>query len=1352
MSPLASARRFLIHLPRDARWPRRSQQYGGTGMPLALRICLLICLLHFVKGNTPPVFIGNPVFQIREDTLVGAIVFTVLAQDDDGDPIGYSLRGSEATRYFTINSATGVVTLKSTIDREEYATPAKNEQFTVEAVLTDGIYTVDRVLTILTVDVNDNFPEFKELPYQITLAEKKYVNEHFFRAIAEDKDGGNLGRVGYIMEVVPNISIFRIDANNGSLFINGELDYAENIVYQIKINASDKGDIPMSSAAILIVNVEDKPNLPPEFRNEIYQKNIMENSPVDTFVLSVTAVDGDKGINNQIEYELKGDMNGNFKINRATGEIQTAALIDRENTTYIQPGDTITFYVEASEVLSGDDTGPSTATATIIVTVMDVNDNEPTFYLKMADEPVGSINSTFNVHLPEESSPGSPISNLNMYIRDPDKRENGEVILSINTTVFEIVPSLIINEGPLTIRVKDASQLDYEEIQVLYVQVNATNGNFTTTAIVTINLVDINDNSPLFSAQEFYVNVSEGASDGDFIHIINATDKDSGRFAEISFSLSGATDVRDTFQVDNVTGALSVRDKRQLDRETKPVFYANVIAMDGGGRVSSVPLQINVLDVNDNIPRFQQMTYTAFYKENMVNDPILILATDKDEEGTQNSNITYSIFGGDDFSNFTIDATSGVLIVSGHLDAESMDPSLNGTFRLTVMAEDQGNPPLNSTVSVVVKVEDLNDETPVFTKPVYTASVPENAIAGHFVVSVHAPDSDVSPPNNRVSYSIFSGSRGNFLIRAVPIAVGSLDFIGNISVDSGNQLDYEADKIYTMVIVATDLGFPERSSSTTVTVLITDVNDETPEITNLPRSVNAFENGRPGAMVVNVTGFDKDTDADLKFFISDHFCYKGVISVNKSECARWFVINVTSGTVSYGDIEVDFEEITRVELTVVLIDLATVKSRNSTSGVLTINILDANDNDPIFQIKPSTGVIVAEIANDKYVFPEIWQATDRDEGENAKLRFSVTRLQLVQSNNITVEQDVNTFSMETQASDNTNQYTGSMGITRAINPAQDGRYIITVTVSDNGSPQRRTSTDFTAFLISETNKVKLDFDGSVQDIEAKKGQISINLQKTVYNSIVAITAIKAASTKQTREGNDKSVMEVYFYFSNGTAVSQERAVKVIQDSVGTEAVQKLIGLGMTGVGSGPTFEDPNIAQLRLLEILVISLAVVLLLILTVMITITVCMRRSYQRKLKSMTAMNRAKEVKSAPAQNGTQVPGTNMHATEKSNPLWNSPVYELPDLGYIEESDPDRKSINSLDENVLDASDLRMEETEMNVKAPPTNHSHKNGESAHQNLLGVALQQRENDRSARDMKLPNLQGADNKALDTTDI
>ncbi|XP_078453581.1 cadherin-related family member 2 [Lampetra planeri] len=1324
-----------------------------TGMPLALRICLLTCLLHFVKGNTPPVFTGDVVFQILENTLKDTVVFTVSARDDEGDVITYSLSGSEATRYFTIDSATGVVTLKSTIDREEYATLEKNEQFTIEAIITDGVYTANRVLTIIVLDANDNFPEFKGLPYQITLAEKEYGHENFFYVTAEDKDGGNFGRVGFKMEVVPSTNIFTIDANNGNIFINGTLDYAENIVYQIKINASDKGDIPLSSAAILIVNVEDQPNLPPEFRNEIYQNNIMENSPVGTFVLSVTAVDGDKGINNRIEYELKDDMNGNFKINRATGAIQTAALIDRENTTYIQPGDTITFSVQASEVLHGNHTGPSTATATIIVTVLDENDNEPTFYLKTADEPVGSISSTFDVHLPEQSSAGSPISNLNMYIRDPDKGENGKINISINTTVFEIVPNVIINEGPLTIRVKDATQLDYEEIQVLYVQVTATDRNFTTTAIVTINLVDINDNSPIFSDENIYVNVSEGASDGDFIHIIEATDIDSGSFGEILFTLSGATDVRDTFQVDNVTGALSVRDKKQLDRETKPVFYANVIAMDGGGRVSSVPLQINVLDVNDNNPLFQQTTYTAFYKENTVNDPILILATDKDEEGTQNSNITYSIFGGDDFSNFTIDAASGKLTVSGHLDAESMDPSLNWMFNLTVMAQDQGNPPLNSTVLVVVKVEDFNDETPVFTKPVYTASIPENAIAGHFVVSVHAPDSDVSLPNNRVSYSIFSGSRGNFLIRAVPIANRSLDFVGNISVDSGNQLDYEVDKIYTMVIVATDLGFPERSSSTTVTVLITDVNDETPEIKDLPRSVNAFENGRPGAMVASVTGFDKDTDADLKFFISDHSCYKGVISVNKSECARWFEINSTSGTVYYGDIEVDFEKITRVDLTVVLIDLATVKSRNSTSGVLTINILDANDNDPIFQIRPSTGVIVAEIANDKYVFPEIWQATDSDEGENAKLRFSVTKLLLVHSNNISEEQDVNIFSMETQASENNNQYTGSMGITRAINPAQDGRYIITVTVSDNGSPQLRASTDFTAFLISETNKVKLDFDGSVQDIEAKKGQISINLQKTVYNSIVAITAIKPASTKQTREGNDKSVMEVYFYFSNGTAVSQERAVKVIQDSVGTEAVQKLIGLGMTGVGSGPTFEDPNMAQLRLLEILVISLAVVLLLILTVMITITVCMRTSYQRKLKSMTAMNRAKEVKSAPAQNGTQVPGTNMHATEKSNPLWNSPVYELPDLGYIEESDPDRKSINSLDENVLDASDLRIEETEMSVKkAPPTNYSPKHGESAQQNLLGAALQQREKDRSARDMKLPNLQGVDNDALDTTDI
>lgn len=235
----------------------------------------------------------------------------------------------------------------------------------------------------------------------------------------------------------------------------------------------------------------------------------------------------------------------------------------------------------------------------------------------------------------------------------------------------------------------------------------------------------------------------------------------------------------------------------------------------GLGNRNTVQLIINIEDLNDNAPTFLQRQYETTLLENKLEfeHPLQLEARDNDLNGTENSQITYEIVEGMYRANFSIDPEMGILKPLNSFDYEELvehknrhspqDKSDKGVrvLDLLVRARDSGIPMLSTVVPVLIYVQDINDNPPIFLKNFYAKSVPEDLPGGSSVLQVSAIDRDGSAPNNNVVYRIQSGARDKFIINSET---------GVISVAHGANLDPDLTENkttqYTLAVVSLSFG------------------------------------------------------------------------------------------------------------------------------------------------------------------------------------------------------------------------------------------------------------------------------------------------------------------------------------------------------------------------------------------------------------------------------------------------------------------------------------------------------------------------------------------------------------------
>ncbi|KAM7000863.1 cadherin-related family member 2 [Tautogolabrus adspersus] len=1187
-----------------------------------------------------------------------------------------------------------------------------------------------RDITVILGDTNDNKPIFQEASYDFGFEENTPVGTSLFRVNAVDADSSTAGVVRYsIDEVTPSsgFSLFSIMDTTGVVTLAGSLNFTElSTFYRLKINASDGGgkcyfDEPkyFSSVAFSFITVVDIPDLDPSFLGVPYVGRVEENSPVGKSVFKVTAVDQDTGVNDKIIFSIEDStVDGLFAISD-NGVISVLSQIDREE---FGDSDTVTLTVKARESKQNIHGVYASITTDVLINIIDVNDNKPEFY-RCGFSCVKESHFTEDV---SENSLGSiPI---NMTVRDLDKISKTKLTLGgADKDVFAVEPQFTTLDSIVQLVVRQPQKLDFEKTQQMVVEVIATDQDetsFQSTATVTINIKDVNDNSPTFAKVTYKLDVTEHSDVGTELARIVAEDPDTMDQGNITYSLLPES-IRLYFDVDKYEGKVYVKNKTLLDREIRSLYSATLEARDTEGKPGTTVLEITLTDINDQPPVMNRDSYLEFVKEGKQLE-LKIEATDSDDPDTENSQIVYGIEESSYSDNFTIDPNTGVLRNSGELDREALDQALEGRIELNVIATDKGTPPLSASVTVIINVEDVNDNSPQFAAPSYEFFVKEGE-KGAFVGSVTAEDLDQTTDFNRISFSIIDGSFGSFIMRTFAMERG---YRGNITVDPDIELDYESEhKQFKLGVEAVDLE--RKTAEVMVVVNVVDVNDERPEFTAI-KPVTVKENTTISGVVGRFLAHDKDTNHHLFYELESMKCR---CNSSLTTCS-YFILLPTGEVTQNHELKVDYEQCDQVLIEAQVIDEYTEKGENNsaTTGQMVINIEDINDNVPEFIFSDSVNVVVSESTSKGTSVAGV-TATDQDSGINRQIEFKVALVHFVDSNNQTQNMGLLFEAVTTQQKD---VYVGIIQTTDGLDVKLKGKYLVTVNATDTGG--LFTSTVLEIFTVDETYKVELEFIPSKTEVERKLNEITRALTAAT-KAAVRVTSLRE-DTDESSRASSGTIMVAYFVYSNGTALTADDVERMISDPAHYIVLKEL---GLKNIGTAPVIEASNP-----FEYVLLGLLGGLIVVLAILTTSLLCTRRNYRRKLKAAKAMNSASMVNSDNQKSGPVVPGTNKYTMEGANPVLNLNIDTTLVLDLDEESsDVDKVSLNSLD--CSDDMNFPEKDTKpiMNmIQEEEEEEEEGSGPPEYIEPLGAVLAQRGPKKGSENPR----HGYDNPAFSTTDL
>ncbi|XP_065600078.1 protocadherin-17 isoform X2 [Cyrtonyx montezumae] len=463
----------------------------------------------------------------------------------------------------------------------------------------------------------------------------------------------------------------------------------------------------------------------------------------------------------------------------------------------------------------------------IKVEIQDLNDNAPTFPSDQVD-----------MDISENAAPGTRFPLTSAH--DPDAGDNGLRTYLLTRDDYGLFSLDVKSRGDGTKFPELVVQkpLDREEQSHHTLVLTALDGGDpprSGTVQINVRLIDSNDNSPVFEAASYVVELPENAPLGTAVIDLNATDADEGTNGEVLYSFSGyAPDrVRDLFSIDPQSGLIRV--KGNLDYEESGLIEIDVQARDLGPNPIPAHCKVTVrlIDRNDNAPTigFVSVRQGAL-SEAAPPGTVIALVRVTDRDSGKNGQLQCRVLGGgggpgavpftleENYDNFY------TVVTDRPLDREAQDE-----YNVTIVARDGGNPPLNSTKSFSVRILDENDNPPRFSKNLYVLQVPENNIPGEYLGSVLAQDPDLGQ-NGTVSYSILPGHVGDVSIYTY-VSVNPT----NGAIYALRSFNYEQTKHFEFRVLAKDSGSPHRESNATVRVTVLDVNDNAPLIV-LPALIN----------------------------------------------------------------------------------------------------------------------------------------------------------------------------------------------------------------------------------------------------------------------------------------------------------------------------------------------------------------------------------------------------------------------------------------------------------------------------------------------------------------------------------
>ncbi|XP_069017360.1 protocadherin Fat 4 isoform X2 [Embiotoca jacksoni] len=853
------------------------------------RATVIVIILD--RNDNAPRFSQIFLTEVPEDASVGHTVIQVTSADDDTDAnavITYSIIDQSDGMLFDIDVTTGYITVERLLDREV------QDHYILKVNANDSAWSISTDVTIVISDANDNRPVFSDPFYTVVLSDTKDQDVFVLQVHATDADVGQNREISYVIE--PPNEEFWVNASSGQIYTKQPLMLHNPAfeLYQFTVIAFDCGRVPLYSNATVVVRLEQYNHHPPMFLPFQPLIALPYHLAVGTEVVQFTAIDLDVNSSPNIEYLLNGGNAADFFwVQADNGKVilnQTLAQSENLSLTLL--------------VVAKDQGFPSlTAQTEITFEITGRNRFSPNF---------SKSHVTFSV--PEDLPVGSVIGKI--QAEDGDRGPNGAIMYYINSEN----PNLPLSIGEVSGLLTLIRELDFEKESISYLQIKAIDGGWISKSAmlnVTVIVMDVNDNPPVFSSSEYTTSVPENSEIGTNVVEMKAADIDSGANAQIFYSVIAGH--MDKFAIDSRNGTITTLDV--FDYEREQIFDITIKASNTGGQTlfSLAHIVIQISDVNEFTPTFRKKEFHFSVFKNVPVGTLIgkVKATDNDR-GSEGQ-VFYLMFGQNKHIGFEIGKLSGEIYTTASLRKQG-----NSRAVLKVLAKNSGvitGMDINETL-IHINVIDTND-APMFTSAHYVANVTEDSPAGMSVMTVSALDQDSFLDWNRFFFSIANGNT-NSSFSVDPSS-------GVISVNS--PLDRELWPLYNLTVTATDNGTPPATGTTNVMVTIGDVNDNAPELTSTEAQVK--ENQPEGTVVARLNASDRDSPPN-----QGPFTYW---IINPS---RGSAFSLTPDGVLLTTRTIDREQISAYRVLVVVRDAGFPLPLSSTT-TFHIKVVDENDNPPL---------------------------------------------------------------------------------------------------------------------------------------------------------------------------------------------------------------------------------------------------------------------------------------------------------------------------------------------------------------------------------------------------------------------
>ncbi|XP_015979641.2 protocadherin-12 [Rousettus aegyptiacus] len=489
-----------------------------------------------------------------------------------------------------------------------------------------------------------------------------------------------------------------------------------------------------------------------------------------------------------------------IQVDSEDGLLSTGRRLDREQLCRHRDPCLVSFDVLATGDL---------ALIHVEIQVLDINDHQPQFP-KGEQELEISESASLRTRIPLDRAldPDTGPNTLHSYSLSPSEHFALDVIVGPDET----------KHAELVV-VKELDREIHSFFDLVLTAYDSGNPPKSGTSLIKVNVLDSNDNSPVFAESSLALEIQEDAAPGTLLINLTATDPDQGPNGEVEFFLSKHVppEVLDTFSIDAKTGQLILR--QPLDYEKNPAYEVDVQARDLGPNPipAHCKVLIKVLDVNDNAPSIHitWASQPSLVSEALPKDSFIALVVANDLDSGKNGLVHCWL--SQELGHFRLKRTNGntyMLLTNATLDREQWPK-----YTLTLLAQDQGPQPLSAKEQLSIQISDANDNAPVFEKSRYEVSTRENNLPSLHLITIRAHDADLGV-NGQISYRI-QDSPVSYLV-AIDSDTGE--------VTAQRSLDYEQMVDFEFQVIAEDSGQPQLTSSISVWVSLLDANDNAPEV------------------------------------------------------------------------------------------------------------------------------------------------------------------------------------------------------------------------------------------------------------------------------------------------------------------------------------------------------------------------------------------------------------------------------------------------------------------------------------------------------------------------------------------